>query len=154
MRDGKCGPPARGLNRSRYKIFSGMQTQCKNAYAVHEHQTKTKKYENNYGTHDDLLMFLYSNVEILLSVVRVLREKVRIKVLVQIFFQDIQSIFFKMQKLNLGQELSIFQDSGDAAADDLDDFLRGITYQGRNHQLHGDSFLLADLVVAQDTHTI
>ena len=59
-----------------------------------------------------------------------------------------------MQKLNLGQELSIFQDSGDAVADDLDDFLRGITYQGRNHQLHGDSFLLADMVFAQDTHTI
>jgi hypothetical protein len=79
--------------------------------------------------------------------------EVRIEALVQILFQNFQTILLEMQKLDFGQELPSFHDGNDAAADDLDDFFRGAVDKRWDQQLHGDPFLLANMVVTQYLHT-
>jgi hypothetical protein len=88
-----------------------------------------------------------------LSALRDLSIEVLIEARVQILFQDFLTILLEMQKLDFGQELASFHDGNDAVADDLDDFFRSAVDKRRDQQLHGDFFLLANVVVAQYSHT-
>jgi hypothetical protein len=74
--------------------------------------------------------------------------------LVQIPVQFFQPVFFEVQEFDLSQELSFLHDCGDTVSDNLDDFLRSTIQQGWDHQLHGDFFVLADVVLAEYAHPL